>query len=1142
MDILGGLATFGQYVNNSIKSAPQKKQAEQLNQSPRNGNNMYSSNEYDKNTKKIQNIAKTRTQQSKQPDKTGMIPNNYNQIKATKIKENIVEDFNDSVFTDDCSSASNYSKCRSRDSGDISDPLFMLNKAEKFEKKNKQQRKEILRDEQNSFLHQFDEMRHDADGPVSSNNVHNQTGNQTARMQIERELALDGGYSSFQNLDMTYGIVDKENFVHGNMKPFFGKGKGYGHDPLRDEKMASMSKTKIDAFTGTLDNPAYKHKQEQGAMFSPLLGATNPYGQPVMTDFYESRYIPGRERRNEMPFQQQRITPGLNLGYNEVSRQGFSDTYRVLPKTVDELRPANKPKITYGGVIIHGMKGQNGPVQGKVYKRRPLTFKEYSLDDLIPGVGDYRAQRITGEINPDNMASVNRGTVEKPVYGAAKFYKALPTLENMKAKVQASTRQNFKHADPRNVASSVEKSRPNDNMTHQAKLTQRAVYIDNKYIGPLGKRSTEQSYVFNTENNTPDQNMRNIHCQPDRAGFVGNGQLNQPYVYNTQNNTPDQNMRNIHSDGDRGNVGKSNMNQSYVFNTQNNTPDQNMRNIHSDGERGNVGKSGMNQAYVFNTQNNTPDQNMRNIHSDGERGNIGKSNMNQAYVFNTKNNIPEQNMRNVHDDAERGNVGKSNMNQAYVFDTKNNIPEQNMRNVHDDAERGNVGKSNMNQGYIFDTKNNIQDPTYRDIHNNAERGNVGKSNMNQGYIFDTKNNIPDQNMRNVHDDGERGNMGKSNMNQGYVFDTKNNIPDQNMRNVHDDAERGNVGKSNMNQGYVFDTKNNIPNPTNRDIHNNGKRGNVGTSQLNQGYVFDTKNNIPDPTNRDIHNNAKRGNVGTSQLNQGYVFDVKNNIPDQNMRNTHDNGARGNIGTSQLSQGYVFDTKNNIPDPTNRDIHNNAKRGNIGTSQLNQGYVFDTKNNIPEPTNRTIHNNGARGNVGTSQLNQGYVFDTKNNIPDPTGRSMHNNGARGNVGTSQLNQGYIMNTENNTPDLTMREIHCKNDHINPAKSKVDNLRTRQDVSNARINTTKEKLSKGRTPTLCNASRGPIMDYTTVQLCDPIYSDRELYPDSKQATTDKLPFAMKMHHQLPQTSKYTNMYVETSLQGNPFINNMVHVSHK
>ena len=71
----------------------------------------------------------------------------------------------------------------------------------------------------------------------------------------------------------------------------------------------------------------------------------------------------------------------------------------------------------------------------------------------------------------------------------------------------------------------------------------------------------------------------------------------------------------------------------------------------------------------------------------------------------------------------------------------------------------------------------------------------------------------------------------------------------------------------------------------------------------------------------------------------------------------------------------------------------------------------------------------------------------------------------------------------------------------------------------------------------------MDYTTVQLCNPIYSDRELYPDSKQSTTDKMPFIFREgHRQLPFLNKYTNQYIETSLQGNPFINNMVHISSK
>lgn len=78
-------------------------------------------------------------------------------------------------------------------------------------------------------------------------------------------------------------------------------------------------------------------------LFSPFLGLTNPYGQSVVTDFYDSAYMPSKDRRNELPIQPTKVATGLNLGYNRTDTNKYD---RPLPKTVAELRQ-EKPKTTY---------------------------------------------------------------------------------------------------------------------------------------------------------------------------------------------------------------------------------------------------------------------------------------------------------------------------------------------------------------------------------------------------------------------------------------------------------------------------------------------------------------------------------------------------------------------------------------------------------------------------------------------------------------------------------------------------------------------------------------------------------------------------------------------------------------------------
>ena len=172
----------------------------------------------------------------------------------------------------------------------------------------------------------------------------------------------------------------------------------------------------METFTGSLNNLDYKIKTERRPLFNPQIGLTWNYGSPNFTNYYQSRFIPGRERRNELLNQPVRVTPGLDLKYNEISKQGFHDTYRVLPKTVDELRTANNPKISYTPPVIEGMKGERRAVIGNVPKLRPVTFKENDPRDMLKSLGVLRAPSIYGNYD---APSTNRQQTTKAHYGPA---------------------------------------------------------------------------------------------------------------------------------------------------------------------------------------------------------------------------------------------------------------------------------------------------------------------------------------------------------------------------------------------------------------------------------------------------------------------------------------------------------------------------------------------------------------------------------------------------------------------------------------------------------------------------------------------------------------------------------------------------
>jgi hypothetical protein len=232
------------------------------------------------------------------------------------------------------------------------------------------------------------------------------------------------------------------------MVPFFSSGAGYGNDDYAEQRRNQTIQRKLDNQTGSLNNLEYKPKMERRPLFNPLVGLTNIYGSPVNTDYYESRYIPSRFRNNEKPFQETKVTPGLNLGYNEVSMQGYHDMYRALPKTANELRTLNNPKLTYNKPIIHGMKGEKRGVLPNMKTRKVQTFTENDPKDMMKSMGYIKGPKVRENYN---VAPTNRSINTKEYIGPAKFNDTMHKPESLLEKHKISHKQNYLHDGPRNL-------------------------------------------------------------------------------------------------------------------------------------------------------------------------------------------------------------------------------------------------------------------------------------------------------------------------------------------------------------------------------------------------------------------------------------------------------------------------------------------------------------------------------------------------------------------------------------------------------------------------------------------------------------------------------------------------------------------
>lgn len=201
---------------------------------------------------------------------------------------------------------------------------------------------------------------------------------------------------------------------HNNMVPFHNK--------------SGTARYSNDVHTSTLDkysgftSDAYMHKQEQEYFGEIRPDATNPIGMPVRTDFMQSRVEAPVRMGNYFPVERIHVGPGLGKGYSNEGTGGFHQTDMLnyaMPKTTDELRIADNPKLSYTWDPVPGKHYiQNRAEAQDLPKNRPETFFENGPDRWITTMGVEKGEKLREEIilKEQNRESTD---VAEPHYGPA---------------------------------------------------------------------------------------------------------------------------------------------------------------------------------------------------------------------------------------------------------------------------------------------------------------------------------------------------------------------------------------------------------------------------------------------------------------------------------------------------------------------------------------------------------------------------------------------------------------------------------------------------------------------------------------------------------------------------------------------------
>jgi hypothetical protein len=189
---------------------------------------------------------------------------------------------------------------------------------------------------------------------------------------------------------LTGDKVDGSYFQHNNMVPFFGS-----HIRSRHVN-ENTNESVLDNYVGSGSQTITK--KEVAPLFAPSENQQWAHGAPNMTDFYQSRVNPSMRMANVKPFADEKVAPGLGLGYTTQGADGYNsgmmhrETW--MPKTADELRVDNNPKPT--GLMLIGHEGpamsktpqiSNADNIGLQQKYRPERAWEWGQDRLFTTVG-----------------------------------------------------------------------------------------------------------------------------------------------------------------------------------------------------------------------------------------------------------------------------------------------------------------------------------------------------------------------------------------------------------------------------------------------------------------------------------------------------------------------------------------------------------------------------------------------------------------------------------------------------------------------------------------------------------------------------------------------------------------------------------
>lgn len=734
------------------------------------------------------------------------------------------------------------------------------------------------KDGEMNFNDQFKPLLFDTNGEARPVNTIHKTSDLNKITSIERSLAIDGGWSAFNNkdYDMTLQVSDINELSHNNMVPHF-KNNGSLINNYNEQNIAH----KVELFSGSSKNfkPKNEILQENFKPVEADVSLVN--GQKNFSHLIEDRYLPSKERRNELPFEQTKVGPGLNLDPAQSHRAdgGRHDDFRVLPKGVDNLRSADNPKNTYEGIIIPGQKGSKASKIGNVYKRGPEKTKELEKDGLQKSGGAFRKPTNRDKVI---MKNTNRKD-SKPFIGPATFEidKSLGH-KFKKGKVQKSKKNQLKNKNGSHLKFHVSKSNPNE-CSYNIPETERDSTQYNEH--PQGLHRSEFGKNVYDPNDSAKQTIKQTTVYPTHSG-VPKGQTNKTNAYNPED------------------IARTTTKQTTLH------PKTNVG----------AGRNDLQKVRTYDPKQ-IPNATQRETTSHNKYESGFESVVKSGTSYDPSN-LPNPTIRGISSHSkDKGNMGRSDTNTIISYDPKIKLKgtqrETNTFNPYEGIPRGPV-----NKGETYDPTKTTR-PTIRETTENKNVITNVKGKVNKGETYDPLN-IPNVTNRNLTEQNSHILNTRSEVSKGMKYDP-NDLAKDTMKELTLHTQDPSNVRSMINQPHHYDP-NDILNTTNRESSTYNRYDGGAQGPNNKTIAHNPTDLARMTTKEQIVHDDRRG-IGRGEIDKPHYFNPDDEAKVTTKQTTlySDNG---NI-KSAYNKPHVFDP-NNIPATTLKEML--VTQYNLGVAQ------------------------------------------------------------------------------------------------------------------------------------------------------------------------------------------------------------------